>query len=59
MKDYFQSAFYFDGGAYHLPGAGLTHLSFPNSTVHLSAYKLHAQGDFVCMVNDQCVLIVY
>jgi len=38
-EDYFQSAFYFDAGSFHLPEAGLTHQNSSDGT--LSAYKVH------------------
>ncbi len=36
-EDYFQSAFYYDGGRFHFPEAGLTYLA--NST--FASYKVH------------------
>jgi len=38
-EDYFQSAFYFDGGAFKFPEAGLTHRN--DTAGQLSVYKVH------------------
>jgi len=38
-EDYFQSGYYFNAGAYHFPGAGLSHRD--DATGTLSAYKIH------------------
>jgi len=38
-EDYFQSAFYFNVGLFHFPGAGFTHVNNADGT--LSAYKIH------------------
>jgi len=43
-EDYFQSAFYFDGGPYHFSEAGLSHIN--SSAVTLSAYKVHNYDAF-------------
>ena len=40
-EDYFDSAFYFNGGIFHQENAGLTHLTATDSHVELSAYRLH------------------
>ena len=42
-EDYFDSAFYFNGGVFHQENAGLTHLVADDSHVELSAYRLHDQ----------------
>ena len=41
MEDYYDSAFYFNAGVFRQENAGLTHLSFVNDSVLLSAYRLH------------------
>jgi len=38
-EDYFQSAFYFNAGEFHLPEAGFTHANSTDGS--LSAYKVH------------------
>jgi len=38
-EDYFQSAYYFNAGGFHFPGAGLSHKDDTAGT--LSAYKIH------------------
>ena len=40
-EDYFDSAFYFNGGRFHQENAGLTHLVSSDGHVELSAYRLH------------------
>jgi len=39
-EDYFDSAWYFNAGEYHLPVSGFTHLS-GNGSVNWSAYRFH------------------
>ena len=45
-EDYFQSAFYFDGGLFHFPGAGLGHLNVTGrgtlaGRTEAAMYKVH------------------
>jgi hypothetical protein len=40
-EDYFDSAYYFDGGTFRFPVAGNTHQSRSNNTVQWSAYRYH------------------
>ena len=40
-EDYFDSAFYFNGGQFHYENAGFTHFSSNTTTVTLSAYRVH------------------
>jgi len=40
-EDYFDSAWYFDGGKFWLPVSGFTHLEFSNKSVTWSAYRFH------------------
>eukprot|EP00948_MAST-09A_sp_MAST-9A-sp1_P001362 g1362.t1 len=40
MEDYFDSAFYFNGGNFHLPSAGSTHKVAPGNW---SGYRIHEQ----------------
>jgi len=40
-EDYFDSAFYFNGGIFHAENSGYTHYSSNSTTVTLSAYRLH------------------
>jgi len=40
-EDYFDSGWYFDGGQFWLPVAGLTHISQSGGTSEVSAYRFH------------------
>ncbi len=41
-EDYFDSAYYFDGGQFHFEVSGFTHLrQISNSTLEWSAYRMH------------------
>jgi len=41
-EDYFISAYYFDGGIFHLPNSGMTHWNqVNNSYTEVSAYRIH------------------
>lgn len=45
-EDYFDSAYYFDAGPYHLPVSGLTHEHYSGTTganVSMSAYRFHEE----------------
>jgi len=48
-EDYFDSAWYFNGGEFHLPVSGFTHLSQSNSgsNVTWSAYRFHTMDPLV------------
>ncbi|CAK0823498.1 unnamed protein product [Prorocentrum cordatum] len=43
MEDYYDSAFYFDGGGFHLPDTGATHLPGPTGSrdFTFSGYRFH------------------
>ena len=38
-EDYFDSAFFFNGGPFHFPSTGVTHLDTNSSTLTWSAYR--------------------
>jgi len=42
-EDYFDSAWYFDGGEFRLENAGFTHLKQNGDSVEWSAYRFHEQ----------------
>jgi len=42
-EDFFDSAYYFDGGQFRLPVSGFTHFSNTNNTINWSAYRFHDQ----------------
>ncbi len=42
-EDFFDSAYYFNAGQFHLPVSGFTHLVTANNTVQLSAYRFHEE----------------
>ena len=47
-EDYFDSAWYFDGGQFHLPVSGYTHFAqLSNSSVTWSAYRFHEMDPLV------------
>ena len=42
-EDYFDSAYYFNAGQFHLPVSGFTHYDATNGTVRVSAYRFHEE----------------
>merc|ERR1711907_483236 len=42
-EDYFDSAYYFNGGQYRFPVSGSTHLNQSDGTVKWSGYRFHEQ----------------
>ena len=45
-EDFFDSAYYFDGGQFHLPVSGFTHLGSSGNNVTWSAYRFHEMDLF-------------
>jgi hypothetical protein len=45
--DYFDSAFYFNGGNFHAPVAGSTHKSMDGNVSKWSGYRFHEQDPIV------------
>ena len=42
-EDYYDSAYYFNGGEFRQPNAGLTHFAQVNGSWQVSAYRIHEQ----------------
>ena len=47
MEDYFDSAFYFNGGDFHAPVAGSSHQTNVNGTSQWSGYRFHEMDPIV------------
>jgi len=46
-EDYFDSAWYFNAGEFHLPVSGFTHINQTNNGVTFSAYRFHIMDPLV------------
>jgi len=55
MEDYFDSAWYFNAGPFHLPVAGLTHIENSGGVLTFSAYRFH-EMDPLTFTNGMTLL---
>ena len=56
-EDYFQSAFYFDGGRFQFPEAGLTHLNYSQVSVLWASLVYVRMSTWRCVCVCVCVCV--